>query len=371
MQKPGLTNEFCRGRQRRLLAVMQRLKLDLAIFVRHEHVQWLTGRYVPRLFSAAVALDSDGRCTVVVPSGGVVRPLAADHVVTYDAQWLATLRNDQPRAVAAAMVDALGSEAVSETKSIGVEFASCGPYLSTVISGALVDLEQEMFALRRCKDPDELACIRFAIAATEAMYERAREVIHPGVNELEVFSHLQAAAVASLGEVPTALRNDFACGVPGGPARDREILDGELYILDLGPAFRGYYADNCRTIAVNGTPTDLQRQAWRKIADVFPLVEHRVAPGMRCRELFEDVRDRMEVFLAGGFSHHLGHGIGLYPHETPHLNPNWDDRFKVGDVFTVEPGLYSEALRGGIRLEQNYRVTEDGVELLSDFSLSL
>jgi len=371
MEKPGLTGEYCRGRQRRLLGVMQRFKLDLTIFVRHEHVQWLAGPYVSRLFCTAAALDADGRCTLVVPEGSVPEPPAADNVVTYDAQWLATLRNDQPRTVAAALLEALGSEAVSDTRRVGIEFASCGPYWSDAVRGECVDLEEEMFALRRRKDPDELDCIRLAIAATEAMYERAREVIRPGVNELDVFNQLQASAVTSLGEVPTASGNDFACGVPGGPARDREIQDGELYILDLGPAYRGYYADNCRTIAVNRAPRDLQLQAWQQIAEVFPLIEQHVRPGMRCRELFEDVRARMDAFLLGGFSHHLGHGIGLYPHEAPHLNPNWDDRFEVGDVFTVEPGLYSEALRGGIRLENNYLVTEEGVELLSDFSLSL
>jgi Xaa-Pro dipeptidase len=73
----------------------------------------------------------------------------------------------------------------------------------------------------------------------------------------------------------------------------------------------------------------------------------------------------------GSFSHHLGHGIGLFPHEGPHLNPNWDDTFEVGDVFTAEPGLYTPELRAGIRLEQDYLVTENGVELLSDFPLEL
>jgi len=43
------------------------------------------------------------------------------------------------------------------------------------------------------------------------------------------------------------------------------------------------------------------------------------------------------------FDHHLGHGIGLFPHEGPHLNPNtnWDDVFEVGNVFTAEPGPYA------------------------------
>jgi Xaa-Pro aminopeptidase len=69
----------------------------------------------------------------------------------------------------------------------------------------------------------------------------------------------------------------------------------------------------------------------------------------------------------------LGHGIGLFPHEGPHLNPSleWDDLFEEGDVFTVEPGLYTPAMRAGIRLENDYLVTATGVELLSNFPLEL
>ena len=67
----------------------------------------------------------------------------------------------------------------------------------------------------------------------------------------------------------------------------------------------------------------------------------------------------------------LGHGFGLFPHETPHLNPRWDDAFEEGDVFAAEPGLYGPELKAGIRLEQNYRLTADGVERLTSFPLEL
>ena len=70
-------------------------------------------------------------------------------------------------------------------------------------------------------------------------------------------------------------------------------------------------------------------------------------------------------------SHHLGHGIGLFPHEAPHLNPNWEDTFQEGEVFACEPGLYAPRFREGIRLENNYLVTKAGVELLSDFPMEL
>ena len=52
--------------------------------------------------------------------------------------------------------------------------------------------------------------------------------------------------------------------------------------------------------------------------------------------------------------------------------PNWDDAFEVGDVIAVEPAVYADdELKAGIRLENNYLVTESGVELLSEFELGL
>ena len=79
----------------------------------------------------------------------------------------------------------------------------------------------------------------------------------------------------------------------------------------------------------------------------------------------------LDEYSSYSFPHHLGHGVGLAAHETPRLNSNWDDVFDVGDFFTVEPGLYSDDLRQGIRLEQNYLVTENGVQLMTDWPLEL
>lgn len=358
--------EMCRARQQRLLKEMQRLGVELAIVTRTEHVQYLAGPRFGWVFEPAAALRADGHLTLVYPGKTPPSVAAADEMIGYDAQLHSTLRNDQRQASTEVLFKLLGTK----PKRVGVEFSCCGPHVSYHLSD-LVDIDPSLFRLRRKKDPDELARIRKAIAATGKMYEKAREIIEPGISELEVFNQLQAVAVQEFGEMMTGTGNDYACGVPGGPPRDRPAQDGELYILDLGPAFRGYFADNCRAIAVNDKPTDLQLAAWEHIAQVFPLVESTVRPGKSCRQLFDEVQILMDQHQPGGFSHHLGHGIGLFPHETPHLNPNWDDTFEVGDVFTCEPGLYSDELRGGIRLENDYLVTETGVELLSDFPLHL
>src|ERR1051325_8942280 len=114
-----------------------------------------------------------------------------------------------------------------------------------------------------------------------------REVIEPGVQELHVFNELHATAVTATGEPMTApLGNDYACGEGGGaPRKARAARDGETYILDVGPSFRGYFGDACRSFAVNRKPTDAQYKAWEAVTSCFPMVEAMAKPGVRCRDI--------------------------------------------------------------------------------------
>jgi Xaa-Pro dipeptidase len=337
------------------------------ILTQQAHIQYFVGPRFAWTFSPAAAIGSDGHVLLVSPEPPPRDAVASD-VRTYEAQSFSTLRNDQRQKSTAVLFDALGSRAGA--KRVGVEAAHCGPEITSRLSGELVDAEPEIYRMRRRKDPDELARLRKAIAGTAAMHARAREIIEPGVNELHVFNELQAAAVREYGEMLTGTGNDYACGERGGPPRDRRIEAGELYILDLGPAFRGYFADNTRVTCVGGKPTDAQLEAWEHILPVFKMVEQTVKPGKSCRELFEEAHAWLNQ-KRWEFEHHLGHGIGLFPHEAPHLNPCWNDTFQEGEVFAVEPGLYGDDLRAGIRLENNYLVTATGVELLTPFPLEL
>jgi Xaa-Pro aminopeptidase len=357
-----------RTRQKRLLEVMRAKRLDLVILTQNAHVQYFVGPRFDWKFAPAAAIWADGHVTLVAPA----QPgdeAAADDVRTFEAQSFCTLRNDQREKSTGVLFDALAARGAAER--VGVEFSSCGPEITSRL-GEAVDVEPDIYAMRRRKDPDELARLRKAIAGTEAMHRRARQIVAPGVTELFVYNELQAAAVAEYGEMLTGTGNDYACGERGGPPRNRKIEAGELYILDLGPAFRGYFADNTRVIAVGGKPTDPQLEAWQHILPVFELVEREVKPGKSCRELFQQAHAWLNrKNPPWEFEHHLGHGIGLFPHEAPHLNPCWDDVFQEGEVFAVEPGLYGEPLRAGIRLENNYLVTATAVELLTPFPLEL
>jgi Xaa-Pro aminopeptidase len=360
---------LCRVRQGRLLDRMAAQRLDAVVVTAAEHVQYLTGHRWDFRFSPVAALLASGRMLLVCPDKSV-ETAAADEIRTYEAKWKSTLRTDQREASTAVLGGCFGD--VGAMRRIGVEFSSCPPHVTRLFPAAeLFDIDRDLLALRRRKDVDELALLQRAIDATGTMYQTAREMIRPGVSELDVFSALQAAAVQACGEMLTGTGNDYACGVRGGPPRDRRCEAGELYILDLGPAYRGYFADNARTIAVNGHPTDAQLAAWHHVCAALQIVERLGRPGVRCRDIYEEVRQWLATAPAGSWSSHLGHGIGLYVHEAPHLNPNWDDLLEEGDVIAVEPALYAPELACGMRIENNYRVTATGLELLSPFPLEL
>ncbi len=355
----------CRARQQKLLDVMHQHQVDLVVVTMIEHVQYLAGPRFGWMFHPSAALAADGRMTLVAPERQMPEVHAADEVVGYAAQWHSTLRNDQRQESTQVLQDLLD---LSDVRRLGYEFSCFPSYFAW--EGLRFDIEPYLWKLRRRKDPDELARIRMAIRGTERMYQKAREMIRPGLNEIELFNELQSAAVREFREPLTGTGNDYQCGARGGPPRDRLTQAGELYILDLGPAYRGYFADNARTVAVT-SPTDIQYEAFQYCEQVLHHVQQVVRPGKSARELFQEAQEILDASPIGIFNHHLGHGIGLFPHESPHLNPNWDDTFEVGDVFTAEPGLYDPQLQAGIRIEDGFVVTESGVEKLSHSPLEL
>jgi Xaa-Pro aminopeptidase len=359
----------CRARQQRLLRMMYANNLGAVVTGWRSHAYYFTGHWAFWQHEAAFVLFSDGRSALVCarePDKAAV----ADEVIAYDSTWFSTHRQEQG-ALAAERV--LASLSARRPRRIGIDTSGVCSAVATAFDGEIVSVDADLHQLRRRKDPDELAIMRRAIDCTRAMYERARQIIEPGVAELTVFSELHQAAVESAGEPLSAyLGNDYACGVPGGPPRNGRAAEaGELYILDLGPAVRGYFADNCRAFAVNRNLTDAQQKAWEIVTGVFPLVEQLARPGTRCQAIFAAVNDYYRSKASREFSHHLGHGVGLQPHEFPHLNPKWDDVLMEGEVFTCEPGLYGPELKGGLRIENQYLVTATGVENLTPFSMQL
>jgi Xaa-Pro aminopeptidase len=359
--------EACRGRQRRLLDAIEPLNVDLTILSRRESVQWLTGAHVRPPFEPLAAMTSAGKVTLVMPDRQVDDLNAADEVLAYEGKWLSTMRDEQRAASSAVLQAKLGGR----RKRVACEFEAFCPQLLLGWNVPLVEIDAIVFELRQRKDADEVRMLRRANDANCAMYARAREIVRPDVNELDVYAELHAVAVHTLGEPLTYFGQDFRSAARGGPSRDRQIEAGELYILDLGVGFRGYFSDNARTIAVGGEPSPLQQRAWEAATAALTIIETKARPGASCRELFRSAHEQLNGHAPWVFNHHFGHGVGLAAHEGPHLNPNWDDTLAEGHFLAVEPGLYHDELRVGVRVEQNYLVTANGVVLLTNWPLDL
>jgi Xaa-Pro aminopeptidase len=360
----ALSLDACRQRQARLCERLAAEKLDAALLMDLRHIYYLSGFWrVGRVLTpAALLLRADGSSALVAPAPVEETP-AADRVATYEADRLATLIDDfhaelfqslQPHLQG---IQRLGTDGVPRSLPLeGAESRAITPLLR---------------ALRRTKDPDEVAMLQRAVGGAEAAYARAKAMLEPGVTEVQLYAGMLSAAIEALGEPLTEFGNDFQCNAAGGPPRDRPVQTGELAIFDLGVVYRAYSSDLSRTFVVGRQPSEAQQAAYQRILEAFAYIESAIRPGVRCKAVYAEVHRMLDGHRGWSFPHHLGHGIGLSAHEAPRLNPNWDDTFQAGDVFTAEPGLYGDDLRAGIRIEQNYLVTPTGLQRLSHFPTDL
>lgn len=364
-----LNPDLCRQRRQRMLDILRQRRLDAAVFAWPGHVYYFSGLLPHWLQQAAFILRADGRSCLIANQGAAPKS-AADELIEYQAALDHTYRPDQPMEVAGKAIDWLKLHRLAR---VGIDASMVNSSLALRLEDRPTDLEPDLWQLRRRKDPDELDLMRTALRCTEAMYAHARQIIQPGISELTVYNQLHDAAVTAAGEPLSALLgNDFTCGGGGGsPRPDRFAKSGEIFILDLGPAYRGYFSDTCRSIAVAPRPTDLQLKAWDGIVGALKLVESLARPGTRCRDITQAVQEYYRDTFGKPLGHHVGHGVGLQPHEFPHVDLIWDDVLLENETVSIEPGVYGPDLGGGMRIENTYLITPSGPQNLIDSPMEL
>jgi Xaa-Pro aminopeptidase len=351
-QPVSLTRECCRQRQTLFAKRLAAAGCEAAILSDRRNVHYFSGFWTREVFRPFLAVREDGLTILAVVSKPAASPFV-DQLVEYPGAYLGTLVDD-PRESASELLKSL----LQGVRQIGFD-GEAG-----IVSQLLRDL-------RRKKQPDEVALIEHSVHASEAIYSNARKTVRPGLSEWTLYVNSLSIASEFVGEPIGELGNDFQSGSIGGPPRHRPMVDGELLPLDVSVVVRGYHADLCRTFAIGSHPSNLQKEAHKRVTEALNFAAETIKPGVSCRKLYEDAARMLGGHRDWEFPHHLGHGIGLSAHESPRLNPHWDDHFAEGDVVTVEPGLYSPELSGGVRLEQDFVVTQTGVRCLSTFPLDL
>jgi Xaa-Pro aminopeptidase len=226
---------------------------------------------------------------------------------------------------------------------------------------------------RMVKDADEIARLRAAAALGATLFDRALEVIRPGVTENEVAAEMEYAgrrAGAEEMSFPTIVAAGKRSALPHGRASRAAIPSRGFVVLDFGVILSGYCSDRTRTVHM-GRPTVEARRMYEAVRDAQSAAIETVRAGVSVSEVDNAARKVLKAQgLARHFTHSTGHGVGLEIHEPPRIAAGQSEILRPGMVITVEPGAYI-AGSGGVRIEDMVVVTERGCEVLAPASKEL
>jgi Xaa-Pro aminopeptidase len=373
-----LTNEGCAARRQELLAHFP--DHGLLLVSEPRHVFYLSG-FLPQPTALAswgpnfLLIGRDGASRLLVDNWNAETAEAAfvDEVDVWT--WYDFSGSSEEKYAAAA--EALGKllqEQHARLDRVAVDNAHLPLAARHTLEVKQVDdLGPVLMDMRRSKHPDEIACIRRAIRATEAGLQAARDNIRPGISELDIYVEVQGAIIKAAGE-PIAMLGDFAAGrrsdAGGGPPTDNILKSGDLMIFDLSPVIGCYRGDITNTLCV-GEPTQEQLDHVAVLQAAMAAAELTLRPGVSGQAVYAACQAPIaEAGLGEAFFHHAGHGLGLGHPERPYFVPNSEDTLQPGDVVTLEPGAYLPGW-GGARIEHNYLITADGYERLSNHEIGL
>jgi Xaa-Pro aminopeptidase len=222
-------------------------------------------------------------------------------------------------------------------------------------------------ALRARKSPAELAALREAAAAVDAVFTGMPGRLRPGRSELEVAAETRAAMLAAghalAGYVIVASGPNAA--LPHHEPGERILQDGDAVVVDLaGMMPSGYWSDCTRTFVL-GRPEPGLAAAYAVLADAQQAAVAAVRAGVPAATVDAAAREPITAAGYGAlFVHRTGHGIGLDVHEEPFIAAGNDAALEAGSAFSVEPGIYLPG-RFGARLEDIVVCHPEGAERLN------
>lgn len=220
--------------------------------------------------------------------------------------------------------------------------------------------------LRMVKDAAEVDAMRRAARTLETSLDALLNEVRVGKTEQELAARWQwlmfEHGADGIPEAPIVASGSNSA-LPHTTATAREIQNGDLVIFDGWCAVDGYYGDITRTFAV-GAITDELKHIYDLTRRANEAGRAAAKPGAQCQDV--DRAARKIIADAGYgefFVHRTGHGLGLDVHEAPNMVEGDTRVLAPGNTFTVEPGIYL-AGKGGVRIEDDVVVTQDGSECL-------
>ena len=361
----------------RVRAPMAEVELDALVVRAPDNVLYLTNFWGMKGYDACV-FPRDGEPVLICLEASAED--AERTAWTTDVRFVRGYDERDPRPPPARTLDAV-VEAARGRGRVGLEL-SLGTQASDRMVGepttftrawfdafpGAADAAPTLAHARSLKTEQELARLRIAneVAADAMTHVRAR--LEPGMRESEVAAMWQARVHGhgtAREDVELALPFSLVWAGEGiktfTATADLPVVEGEPVLFEIWVCTDGYWADHTKNLVVGALRPDYA-ELERRLLGVYESALAFIRPGASMPELDVLVRDR----LAFEPTHPICHGVGARAHEPPYPHQAGTGAFEEGMVLAVEPGIYWEG-GGGLRVEDNFLVTADGVEKLSTF----
>lgn len=236
-------------------------------------------------------------------------------------------------------------------------------------SARLVAADTIMDQLRIQKDDAEITAMKTAVQIAQNAFLGTLPAIQPGVSEREIAAELVLQLLRCGSEPEFPFQPIVSAGEnsanPHATPTNRKLQSNEILLIDWGASFEGYCSDLTRVLAVGYLPAELNT-IHTAVHQANRAALAAAQPGIPAGVVDQAARKVIERARYGPqFNHRVGHGLGLEAHEPPYMFTENQHLLEPGAAFTIEPGIYLAGL-GGVRIEDDVLITNDGAECLSD-----
>ena len=367
----------------RVRALMAEQGLDALVVRAPDNVLYLTNFWGMKGYDACV-FPREGEPVLICLEASAED--AARSAWTRDVRLFKGYDERDPRPPPARVLE-LAREAASEHGRVGLEL-SLGTQAADRMVGEPTTFTHEWFTAfgdaadatpllaqaRALKSEQEVERMRLANDIAAAAMEHCKLVIDAGMSEAQIAAEwegfVHGEGTGWEGKVELALGFSLVWSGPGirtfTATTSRPVVEGEPTLFEIWVCADGYWCDHTKNLVV-GELTPRYRELEAGLMGVYEDAVSFAKPGASLAELDRRVRAGLErLGFPGQPSHPICHGVGARAHEPPYAHQAGGGEVAAGMILAIEPGCYIEG-GGGLRVEDNFLITEAGATKLSRF----
>jgi Xaa-Pro dipeptidase len=391
MGRTDLTPEHHKKRISKLNERLQNIGIDTLLVFNSKNIFYLTGLAFIPTERPMILIVHQGEVSFFVPS------LEIDHVehqVPFASQVFSyfeypdeTHPMQRLKRILLKELKLSPGRVASEASGASSYWGYHGPKLEDVTGLKFTMLPDLIMDMRVIKEPEEIELMKESSKWAGRAHKYLQEYTEEGANEIEVTIR---ASTSGSSDMVTELGADYhptgfslfpAIAVyrgqigsnsyfPHALSRGLTFKKGDTLVTGASSDVYGVQAELERTMFM-GSPSARQKKLFEAMVAAQDAALATAGPGVYCSDVDRATRD---AFKAKGVSHlvrhHTGHGLGLEGHERPFLDIGSDVVLEPGMIFSCEPGIYEKGL-GGFRHSDTFVVTEDGIEVLTEYPRDL